>query len=57
MFVSHGTRDQVLPIERCSRRIVPTLRDDGYDVAYVEFDGRHEAPPAVVTPLARWLSA
>jgi predicted esterase len=57
VFVSHGTRDQVLPIDRCSRRIVPALRDDGYDVAYVEFDGRHETPPDIVTRAARWLSA
>jgi predicted esterase len=34
IFVSHGTRDAVLPIDRCSRRIVPTLRRAGYDVAY-----------------------
>jgi len=28
VFSSHGTRDAVLPIERCSRRIVPDLRRD-----------------------------
>src|SRR5215212_2416536 len=30
VFVSHGTRDRVLPIERCSRRIVPQLDRVGY---------------------------
>ncbi|MGY1650138.1 alpha/beta hydrolase [Geodermatophilus sp. SYSU D01119] len=44
VFVSHGTRDDVLPIERTSREIVPVLRDDGYDVTYREFDGGHEVP-------------
>ncbi|WP_242001008.1 alpha/beta hydrolase [Kribbella orskensis] len=42
IFVSHGISDHVLPIDRCSRRIVPVLREDGYDVDYREFDGGHE---------------
>ncbi len=41
IFVSHGTQDQVLPIDECSRRIVPRLRDFGYEVDYREFDGPH----------------
>jgi predicted esterase len=45
IFVSHGTRDAVLPIDRCSRRIVPTLQRTGYDVAYRKFDGGHAVPP------------
>src|SRR4051794_20557513 len=45
VFVSHGTADRVLPIERCSRRIVPLLRAEGYDVVYREFDGGHVVPP------------
>jgi phospholipase/carboxylesterase len=39
IFISHGTRDGVLPIDRCSRRIVPQLERAGYDVLYREFDG------------------
>ena len=34
VFVSHGTRDGVLPIERSSRRIVPRLEREGYEVRY-----------------------
>ena len=45
VFVSHGTGDRVLPIDRCSRRLVPVLRADGYDVRYEEFDGGHVVPP------------
>lgn len=41
IFVSHGTQDQVLPIENCSRRIVPRLRGFGYEVDYREFEGPH----------------
>jgi phospholipase/carboxylesterase len=45
IFVSHGTADPVLPIDRCSRRLVPVLRAEGYDVDYREFAGGHEVPP------------
>ncbi len=56
VFISHGVADKVLPIERCSRRIVPLLRQDGYDVDYREFAGGHTVPAdqaaAAVMPLA-----
>ncbi len=48
VFVSHGVDDRVLPIDRCSRRLVPVLRADGYDVRYEEFDGGHVVPPSMV---------
>ena len=47
IFVSHGIHDRVLPIDPCSRRLVPLLRRAGYDVEYVEFDGGHTVPPDV----------
>jgi predicted esterase len=56
VFVSHGTRDAVLPIDRCSRRLVPRLRTLGYDVTYDEFAGGHEVPEAVVHGATSWLS-
>ncbi len=52
-FVSHGTRDGVLPIERCSRRIVPQLERAGYEVTYREFEGGHTVPPEVALEAAR----
>lgn len=48
VFVCHGTHDEVLPIDRCSRRIVPVLRHDGYAVDYREFEGGHELRPELV---------
>jgi predicted esterase len=54
IFVSHGTRDRVLPIERCSRRIVPRLYRLGYEVTYREFDGGHVVPPAIAREAAAW---
>ncbi len=32
VFVSHGTRDEVLPIGKTNRRFVPRLERDGYEV-------------------------
>ena len=45
IYISHGTQDRVLPIDRCSRRLVPRLRAEGCDVRYHEFDGGHTVPP------------
>jgi phospholipase/carboxylesterase len=44
VFISHGTHDHILPIDSCSRRIVPELRRLGYAVNYREFDGDHTVP-------------
>lgn len=41
IFIAHGTADTILPIDNCSRRIVPALRGGGYDVTYHEFNGGH----------------
>lgn len=56
-YISHGTEDRVLPIERCSRRIVPQLKRGGYDVLYKEFDGPHTIPPKIVRESVQWLIA
>jgi phospholipase/carboxylesterase len=53
VFISHGTRDSVLPIEQTSRRIVPALRRAGYDVRYRELDAGHAASPALVRAAIR----
>ena len=44
VFISHGTQDRVLPIDPCSRRIVPQLQRQGLKVNYQEFNGGHEIP-------------
>lgn len=54
IFVSHGTRDEVLPIGRCSRSIVPQLRKADFDVIYMEFDGGHAIPEAVSRRAVEW---
>ena len=57
IFVSHGTRDAVLPIDQCSRRIVPELERAGYDVEYREFDGPHAVPANIARDASAWLAA
>lgn len=52
IFISHGVRDEVLPIDPCSRRIAAALRGGGYDLEYREFEGGHSVPPEMVTAAA-----
>ena len=56
IYISHGTHDAVLPIDRCSRRIVRQLRREHYDVRYHEFDGPHTIPVEIVREAWEWFS-
>ena len=56
VFVSHGTRDGVLPIDSCSRKIVPQLKRADYEVRYREFDGGHTIPPEIVLEAVSWFT-
>jgi phospholipase/carboxylesterase len=47
-FISHGRDDEILPIARCSRVIVPRLQQRAYQVTYKEFDGGHAMPPDMI---------
>lgn len=53
-FISHGTEDQVLPIDRCSRRIVPQLQEASYEVCYLEFGGGHTVLKDVAREAVEW---
>lgn len=55
VFVSHGTDDPILPIARCSNRIVPRLKRDGYRVIFREFPGGHSVPREIAREAAEWL--
>ncbi len=54
-FISHGTKDAVLPIDPCSRRMVKALTRAGYDVDYREFDGPHTVPAEITRDAFAWL--
>jgi phospholipase/carboxylesterase len=46
----------VLPIDRCSRRIVSELERDGYDVLYREFDGEHSISGEIALEAVGWFT-
>ena len=54
LFVSHGKADEILPIDRCSRQIVPALQKRGYDVTFKEFDGGHTVPSEIAAEGMKW---
>jgi phospholipase/carboxylesterase len=57
VWISHGTHDRVLPVERCGRRVARDLAAAGYDVVYEEFGGGHVVTPGLVTAaLDTWLT-
>lgn len=57
IFISHGTRDHILPIDRCGRRIAAGLKSRGYDVTFREFDGNHEIPTDIAREGLRWVAS
>ena len=46
--VTHGTKDDILPIDRCGRKVAAALRQRKYDLDYREFDGGHTWPPSQI---------
>ena len=54
VFVSHGRSDPILPYEACSGTMVPMLRQAGYVVELVPFDGGHTVPPEVADAGVGW---
>ena len=57
IFVSHGTKDSILPVSSSNRRIVPSLKNDRYEVRYEEFDGPHTVPEDIARAAFAWLTA
>ncbi len=57
IFVSHGKQDGWLPIDLCSRRLVPDLERMGYEVRYREFEGGHVVSPEIGREAVEWLDA
>ena len=54
VFISHGDSDPILPIKRCSHRIVSRLERDGFPLKFREFAGGHFVPPEVAAEAAAW---
>ena len=56
VFLSHGRQDDILPIDRCGRRIATELRRDGYSLRFDEFDGGHVATPEMRETAMGWFT-
>ncbi len=54
VFISHGTNDQILPIDLCGRSVAAHLGLDGYAVTFHEFDGGHTVPPEIADLGFQW---
>jgi phospholipase/carboxylesterase len=54
VFIAHGNADPVLPINSCSRRIVPRLRAQGLETTYHEFAGEHVIPSSIAQNAVDW---
>ena len=55
-FISHGTQDNILPIDRCGRQVAKDLQSRGYEVTFRDFQGRHEIPGDVMREGLRWVA-
>lgn len=53
-FISHGTLDTVLPIDRCARPIVAQLRQAGHALTYREFADGHVLPTSIAREAIDW---
>jgi len=53
-FLSHGTRDEILPIDEASRHIARELRRENLSVKLREFDGPHTVPPEIAREGFAW---
>ena len=54
IYISHGTKDEVLSIDYCSRRLAPRLQNQGYDLKYHEFEGPHTVPNRICREGIEW---
>lgn len=55
IFVSHGTADEILPIDSTSNRLVPSLRGAGYTVEFRRFAGPHTVPADIARDAVSWM--
>ena len=56
IFVSHGTKDPILPYTNAVRRVVPQLKSAGCAVEFHEFEGGHMVPPDIAAKAANFIA-
>ena len=57
IYISHGTEDEILPVNPCSRSIVKQLGRLDFTLTYEEYDGGHSIPAEVAqSAVARFIA-
>ena len=56
IFIAHGINDQQMPIGLTGRKYAATLKAEGYDVTYREYEGGHGTPPGIARQAFAWLA-
>ena len=56
IFIGHGRQDAVYPEWHSRRFLVPSLREEGYDVTYFAYDGPHWLTPISGRALMKWFA-
>ena len=54
IFIAHGVKDTVMPIDVSGRKNVALLKKDGYDVTYREHEGGHGTPIEITREAMLW---
>jgi phospholipase/carboxylesterase len=54
IFIAHGTQDSVLPFAHTAEVVVPELREAGYRVEFVPFEGGHGVPEPIAHAALAW---
>jgi phospholipase/carboxylesterase len=57
VFIAHGTRDLVVPVEEGGRAALEFLGRHGYKASYHEYEMAHEVTPGLVRDLIAWIHA
>lgn len=54
IFIAHGSKDEKTPVETAGRASAARLKEAGYDVTYIEYDGPHASQPHIVNVGVRY---
>lgn len=54
IFIAHGSKDEKTPVETAGRASATKLKEAGYDVTYIEYDGPHASQPHIVAVAVKY---
>ncbi len=54
IFIAHGDRDRIIPVETTTQNLAPGLRQLGFKVDVEVFEGDHELKPALIADGFQW---